>query len=271
MDRLLSRLQRKIGWLAIPNLPAVLAGGMCNVFGLVFLKPEILPYLYLNWNAVQKGQVWRLVSYIFIPDVTPGGGSLNFFWFFMSVWFTWWAGTNLENGWGSFRFTLYVLVGMLGHTAAAWITGIAGPAILLYSSIFFAFATLYPDLEILVFFILPIRVKWLALVQAAYLIVMALLGGWELRAGLVAAFANYLLFFTGYWLDFWRGRAVMVRQGVRREALREETRRVQDAMGYRVCAICGAQEQAGADIRVCTCEKCGGVARTLCLEHARNH
>jgi hypothetical protein len=78
---------------------------------------------------------------------------------------------------------------------------------------------------------------------------------------------NYGLFFGGHWWDVWRSRNLQVRQKARRVSMQAGA----PVFGQRTCAICGAREADGADIRVCSCEKCGGQPRSLCLEHARNH
>jgi hypothetical protein len=91
-------------------------------------------------------------------------------------------------------------------------------------------------------------------------------GGLSERAAIVAALANYLLFFAGFWASFLRSRALQSKQQARRSAFQAS----KPVQGQRVCAICSAREADGADIRVCTCAKCGS-PRALCLEHARNH
>jgi hypothetical protein len=93
------------------------------------------------------------------------------------------------------------------------------------------------------------------------------MGDWGTRASIVAAMGNYTLFFGGYWLGVWRSRTIQVRQKARRTTFEEGV----PVFGQRVCAICGRSEADGTDIRVCSCEKCGGQQRALCLEHARNH
>jgi hypothetical protein len=120
-----------------------------------------------------------------------------------------------------------------------------------------------------------VRIKWLALAAAAYLAYMFMITGWGTRAAIVAALANYSLFFGEHLWGLVRSRQVQVRQAARREAMRATSSgsaAPPAESGKRACAICGAREEDGADIRVCSCEKCGGrPGRTLCLSHARNH
>jgi hypothetical protein len=91
-------------------------------------------------------------------------------------------------------------------------------------------------------------------------------GDWPQRAGIIAAMSGYFLFFSGTLLDILRRRNLQVRQAARRVSLGPPP----DPVASRVCAICGKTQEDGADIRVCSCAKCGG-PRSLCLEHARNH
>ena len=260
MDRLLARLERHIGRYAIPNLIVFVVGGMAMVWVLSQSRPEFIGALTLDMGRVRQGQVWRLVTFLFIP---PRSSPI---WVLVNLYFTWWVGSSLEQHWGSFKFNVYYSIGALGTIAAALIAG-ASSNTWLDSSLFLAFATIFPDVTILLFFILPIRVKWLGIIAAGGIGLAFVLGDWGTRASIIAALSNYVLFFGGHWRQLWRQRGVAVRQRARREQLRSNT----PVFGQRTCAVCGAREADGADIRVCSCEKCGGQPRSLCLEHARNH
>jgi hypothetical protein len=116
--------------------------------------------------------------------------------------------------------------------------------------------------------ILPVKVKWLGLLSAVFLIYSAISGDWGTRIAIVCALSNYFLFFTSHWVARFRERNLMVRQGARRAGYKEAS--AAPVREGRSCAICGARQEEGADIRVCDCEKCGR-ARNLCLAHAREH
>ena len=135
-------------------------------------------------------------------------------------------------------------------------------------SLFFAFATLFPDYEIRLFFILPVKVKWLALLSGAFSLFELVGGGTGTRARSWVAFANYLLFFGGHLAALQGPAHARASGGATRRAGPSAT---SGRRTHARCAICGAKQDDGADIRVCSCEKCGGVPRQLCLEHARNH
>jgi hypothetical protein len=287
MESILARLERRLGRYAIHNLIGVIVGGMAIVWVLSLLKPEFQDRLSLDISAVRHGQVWRLITFLFIP---PPSKPL---WVLINLYFTWWIGTSLEQHWGPFKFNAYYLLGAVGTVVAAVI---AGPAtnFWLDASLFLAFATVFPDVKILLFFIIPIQVKWLGIVAALFMAYAAATQDWGARCSIAASMINYVLFFGEHWVDVIRHRGTLSRQKVRRESMRpvpmggsgmggngarasnapRTGRPVTDhrpVFGTRVCAICGAQEAEGADIRVCNCEKCGGQQRSLCLAHARNH
>jgi hypothetical protein len=263
MDRLLARLERRIGRFAIPHLITWVVGGMAVVWALSLARPEVLSRLVLDMDEVRAGQVWRLVTFLFIPlEMSP-------WWVLIVLYFAWWVGSGLEEHWGAFKFNVYYFIGAIGTIVAAVIVGPVGNTWLDWS-LFLAFATIFPDVEILLLFVLPIRVKWLGMLTGAWILYSFAIGDWATRAAIIAALGNYVLFFSAHWFAFARGRKIMAEQAVRRRQF-ESTASDAPVFGQRVCAICGAKEADGADIRVCSCEKCGGVPRTLCLAHARNH
>lgn len=275
MEKLLARLERKLGRYAVEHLTWVLVGGAGLVFALQYAMPGKSFYglLMLDFERILHGQVWRLVTFALLP---PPPGSLfgSIIGTIFGLWMIWIFGTGLENAWGALKFNVYYLVGMLGTIAASAITyvalggGVPFTNFYLNATLLFAFATLWPDFQILLFFILPVRIKWFAFLDAAFLIFALVTGDWATRAAIIAAVANYFLFFGGHLAAAMRGRQVVVRQAARRAQMRSEP---PPEIGHRACAICGKREDDGADIRVCSCEKCGNKARNLCLEHARNH
>lgn len=262
MNRWLAALERRLGRFAIPNLTTFIVGGMGLAFLISRVQPDFVNMLALDMAQVKSGQAWRLFTYLFIPTT----GSL--FWILFALYWVWLVGSNLEAEWGTFKFNVYYFVGMVGTTIAAVLTsGVEGNSYL-NLSLFLAFATVFPDYEIFLFFILRIRVKWLGLVAGGYLLLSVLTGDWTTRAAIIAAMANYFLFFSGHIGNLVRGQKLQAMQAARRSSFRPPA---QPELGHRVCALCGAREDQDADIRVCTCEKCGGGPRALCLPCARNH
>ncbi|HWL86281.1 MAG TPA: rhomboid family intramembrane serine protease [Polyangiaceae bacterium] len=265
MERLLARLERRLGKFAIPNLTHFIVGGMAIVFVLTMFRPEFASLLTLDLGAVERGEVWRLVTYLFIP---PGSST---FWVLISLYWTWWIGSLLDTEWGAFKFNVYYLLGMVATTCAAFISGRAVGNSYINLSLTFAFATLAPNYEIYLYFILRVKLKWVALFLAAFEVFHMLTMGWPERAAIVVSVGNYFAFFGGHLWGLLRQRNVQVRQAARRTAMQAPPLPAEQTMGGRSCAICGAREQDDVDIRVCSCERCGGKPRTLCLMHAKNH
>lgn len=269
MDGFLSRLERRFGKFAIPNLTTFIVAGMAVTFVLMFAREEIGSAMTLDPRAVRAGQVWRLVSYVFVPS----GGNPLFILFQLS--FTWFIGRTLESEWGAFKLNVYYLLGMLGTTAAAFIGGEPVGNVYLNASVFLAFATLYPDYEIRLYLVIPVRVKWLGLLMAGGLVLSSVFGSWGARIGLLAALSNYLLFFGKHLVDLVRQRRTLAAQATRRASMRpgavaSTSTAAASASSDRACAACGAKASEGADIRVCSCAKCG-VPTLFCVEHARSH
>ncbi len=158
-------------------------------------------------------------------------------WLLLALWFLLFIGDRLEQAWGAFRLNLYFLIGMIGTTVAAFLFGAQFSNAMLASSLFFAFANFYPDEVIYILFILPAKVKWLAWVSAALLLFGFVAGPNSYRMALVAAFANYLIFFGPELV-----RAARNRQQIagRRQRFEEKSRPEEEALHR--CATCGATE-----------------------------
>lgn len=186
--KFLDRLERKFGKFAIRNLMTYIAAGNLAVFLLSFMYPELMGYLVLYPPLILRGQVWRLITYIFIPPNT----SILFILF--AVYFYYMIGNTLEREWGSFKLNAYYFTGMIATTIAAFITG-GTFGVYLNLSLFLAFAYLYPNYEILLFFILPVKVKYLAWIELLFIGVTVLIFPLQYKIAAIVSLANYLLFF----------------------------------------------------------------------------
>ncbi len=195
----LDRLERKIGRFSIPNLMNLILVGMAVVFVsdlFLFVQYDITlsQYLYFDRNAIFHGEVWRILSFLFIPvDSSP-------LWILFSIYFYWLIGNGLERQWGSFRFNVFYFCGIIGTILSGLITGYVGNTYL-NLSLFLAFALLYPDFQVMLFFILPVKMKWLAWLDVAFLLIEFIVTDWSGRLSILFAFANILLFFGK---DFWQ-------------------------------------------------------------------
>ena len=194
MRNWLDRAADKIRRFAIPNLMKyiVISMGAVFVLDLVFMG-RLTPFLVFSKSAILTGQVWRVLSFIFIPISTS-----PLFVVFV-LYFYWMIGQALENEWGVARFNLFYLAVIAGTIIAGLITGYATNQYL-NLSLFFAFAILFPEFELRLFFILPVKVKWLAYLNAAFFAYQLIVSSWPARVALLVAVANIILFF---WHDFW--------------------------------------------------------------------
>jgi len=198
----LNWLENRVGFLAIPRLIPAIALLNLFVYILFQFQPEYVSFLTLEPALVLRGEVWRLVSYIFIPQYFLGSGSImQSVFFLLYVWFMIWVGNSLEHAWGAFRLTLYYVLGMAGVTIAAFLLGAGqseGNVLPLYInlSLFFAFATLFPNVQIYVLFIIPLKVKWLALFSLVLILLAFVYSPLVGKTAIVISLLNYILFFA---------------------------------------------------------------------------
>lgn len=188
----LNKLERKWGRIAIPNLMLLIVGGMFTVFVIDLLIPEaqIEYWISFDCSLIFQGQVWRLISFIFVPI------SSSVIWIIFSLYFYYLIGDALESQWGSFRFNVYYFIGILGVILAGMITGYAQNTYL-NLSLFFAFSMLYPNYEVLLFFILPVKIKYLAFIDACFFVIALVMGNLSVKAAILFSIINFLLFFGG--------------------------------------------------------------------------
>ncbi|MBE5776813.1 MAG: rhomboid family intramembrane serine protease [Clostridiales bacterium] len=190
ITRFLNTLEQKMGRHYIPDLMKYLCLGMLGVFVLDYLPFGISAssLLYFNRSLILQGQVWRLFTFVFLPP----DSSILFILF--SLYFYYMLGTMLENRWGSRRFNLYYLIGVLGSILGGFVTGYA-TNYYLNMSLFLAIAVLYGEMQLNLFMVLPIKMKYLAWVDAALLIYSFLFGSWPSRIALLLSLAPFFLFF----------------------------------------------------------------------------
>lgn len=169
VDRFCARHPR----FGIPNLMRYIVIGTAAVYILMVLTrnndANALSFLSFNLNGLLHGEIWRIVTFIFVP------GDMRPFWLIVALYFYYWIGSSLEREWGTARFTLYYLSGalltVLGVVIVSLITG--NHYLTIYGtgyvnlSMFLAFAVLFPDVQVLLFFIIPVKMKWLAYIDGA--------------------------------------------------------------------------------------------------------
>ncbi len=250
-------LERRLRFLAIPHLTALLVLGQAFCWVMMQLDPSFVDGLILDPELVREGQYWRLATFLFFP---PGAHPVFILFAFYLFWL---MGEALERAWGDFRYTCFIFIGYAA-TVAAGLSLPAGAAFNTYlmGSVFLAFAFLYPNFELCLFFILPVKIKWLALATWITYAWMLLFGGMEDRLLIAAACLNFFLFFGA---ELW-GR---VRLAHRRQRFGSRVAAMERA-GLHRCAVCGIGEKERPDAEFRVCSQCADGSE-YCEEHIRNH
>jgi hypothetical protein len=248
-------LEKRFERFAIPHLLRYVALLNGLAFVLSKLRPGFLSMLQLDAAAVLHGEVWRLVSHIFVPSI--GGLLPDWVGAGLYLLLLVWLGDGLEEAMGSFRTTLYYFIGLAGTAAAAFLAeeGVGGA--FLTNSLFFAYAMFFPNRQILVFFVIPAKMKWLAWVDVVLLAVLLLTSSWGVRAGVVASFANFILFFAPALLSARR------RQREQRERFAKFTATLSEVETLHRCVKCGRTEVAAPELEF----RVGRDGEEYCVEH----
>lgn len=186
----LDRLEKHFGQWTIPQFPLFLAAANGLIYLLAQSRPLLIQKMVLDPTLVMAGEWWRLIMFLFVP---PMMGPI---WTVLWLLFVYQVAQSLESEWGEFKFLVFFLTGALATIAAALLvtheTLSNGP---LYTTLFLAFATLYPDYQVLLFFIIPIKLRYLSWIVWAGVLFSFVVGSFATRVGIAASLVNYFLFF----------------------------------------------------------------------------
>lgn len=281
LSRWLSRFSYKHPNFSIPGLMKYIAIGNVAVYLLTLLSNgTFLQLVTFIPERIFRGELWRLVTFVFVPmDFSP-------LYFILSLMLYYYLGNQLEYAWGSARFTVYyaagvvlnILVGLLG-----WLSpSLRGYGVVnmyyVNMSLLFAFATLYPDAQFLLFYIIPFKAKWLAWIDGALFAfdIFSRIGAGLYLLALVpvAALLNYFLFF---WDDLMeavgRGKAAAKHRSVaaHRTIDLNTARKQMEKQGYlHKCSVCGITDNDNPNMEFRYCSKCNGYY-CYCAEHINSH
>ncbi len=300
MNNILNKLERKFGRYAVPDLIKYVvmlygAGAVIGILDSLNGTNIYYNYLCLDIDAVFHGQIWRLFTYLLEPYgfMSGGGFLLSALFFLIQVQLFLMFGRSLEQAWGTFRFNMYFFSGYILNIVAAIIMYVSPLHQSIYYSgfqyiywaMFFAFAMLNPNMQFLLYFVIPIKVKWLAILDAVYLLytvvkdvvegvkyfldplVPNVYGGAYISAAIaiVVAMANFLIFFfatRNY-------RRVSPKEIHRRRKFKKETA-AQSGMPRHRCAVCGRTELDNENLDFRFCSKCDGNYE-YCSDHLFTH
>ncbi|MDF2841361.1 MAG: hypothetical protein K0Q99_2133 [Clostridia bacterium] len=256
----LYKLEKVFGRFAIKNLMTYIV--MLNAAAFVLIRLDQTGFAYSKMvlipQLVFKGEIWRLFTFVAIPP------SLSLFWVFFTLYFYYMVGGALENEWGTFRFNAYYFLGIFATIAVSLIFGIPTTPIFINLSLFLAFARIYPNYELLIYFILPVKIKYLAMLEWAFIIYTVLTGSMPSKMAAIVSLINYFIFFGGDILSGAKSNRQVhqSRQRFRADIPRDFT--------YHKCTVCGKTEKDDPNMEFRYCDQCEGDYE-YCMEHVKNH
>lgn len=277
----MNKLERKFSKYAVSNLTLYLIFGYVVGYVLSMFSPQMLGYLTMNPYQILHGQIWRLVTWVLIP---PSVQSVIFYVIMMLFYYQ--LGMNLERTWGVFRYNVYIFGGIIYTVIGAVVTwliltavygnarmmgdyvGLQVSTYYICMSIFLAFSVCYPNMQVMLYFIIPIKMKWLAYVYAALMLLDLIRSPWPGRIVMIMSLLNFLIFFLST-RDLYRYSPGQIH---RRQVYRQAVNRPRNAGGItkHKCAVCGRTEQDDPTLEFRFCSKCEGNYE-YCQEHLFTH
>lgn len=290
MNSLLNKMERKIGRYAISNLSLYII--IAYAIGYILSLTGTLDFLRLNPYEILQGQVWRVVTWIIVPPSSLGIFTIIMLFFYYSL------GNNLERTWGTFRYNVYIFGGMLFTLLGAFLLYVIYAIILkqpgdyvgliigysfstyyINMSIFLAFAAMYPNMSVMLYFIIPIKMKWMALVYAFFILLQAIQGSFATRVAIFMSLLNFIIFFFGTR----NYKSISPKEFKRKAEFHRQVNNANRSTGAYAkasngtnvitkhkCAICGRTELDGDYLEFRFCSKCNGNYE-YCNEHLFSH
>ena len=255
----------------VPNLMMYMAIGQ-GIVGLLnlFTKGGLSGLMMFDGAHIFAGQVWRLITFVLVPtDSNP-------FYLLLSCYIYYWTGQMLEREWGTAKFSLFYLSGVVLSALLGLAVGYAS-IYYINLSIFLVIATLYGEMQVLFMFVIPIKMKWLAILDVVLILVdvvqFAQLGVWVFALAPLASFVNYFICTWPFWsmkLGFVRRRADPQVINFRR-AQKQAQKKARETGGYlHKCAVCGLTDQDDPNMEFRYCSKCDGYY-CYCANHINSH
>ncbi len=257
----------------IPNLMLYIVVVSLAVWLLSIMDSSktLLTYFSFSPELICKGQVWRLITFIFIPQDMS-------MWALLFFYFYYWIGSTLEREWGTPRFNIFIFSGVILTVIYGmliyFITGSSANigTYYIYLSMFFSFATLYPDMQVLFMFIIPIKIKWLAYIDAAFFVFAMLTTRFPFNLLPLIAILNYLIFFGADLISsLSRNRVRYNKTTVNFNREKQKIKYEQRQKNYtHKCCVCGRTDTDYPNLEFRYCSKCAGY-HCFCQDHINNH
>ncbi len=287
----MSDFEKKFGRYAVRNLSSVLIGLYILGYLVLLVAPGAMNYLTLDPYKIMHGQVWRIVTWLLNPPTGVDGGNLIFVMIMLFFYYS--IGTSLERVWGTYRYNVFIFTGILLTVVSSflwlgfsYLTGIAGSAYAsdyfasyaLYAfstyyinmSIFLAYALTFPEAQVLLMFVIPVKVKWLGIADLVYLVYCLLRYPAPYRFVIAAALIDVLILWlrAGGWMRISPAQ-VHRRQSFKRSVKTASAGRTGGGAMHR-CAICGRTEADNPNLEFRYCSKCEG-SYEYCSDHLFTH
>ena len=257
---MIDKLERRFGRFAIPNVTLFLIAGQVLAFLAIQRNSDARQTLELIPQEVLNGEVQRIVTFLFLPPST------SLLWAFFSWYLFYLMGTALEHYWGSFRYNVFLLIGYCATVAVSFLTPEGSfENYFVELTVFLAFAYLNPYFELRLFFVLPVQIRWFAILTWTGYAVGFISGGWTIRLGIAAAVLNFFIFFgRDLFQRMLSGRREMAKQAKRFGAQRREPDY------FHVCDVCGITDKSHPEMDFRYCSQCSG-NRAYCSDHLKEH
>ncbi len=256
-EKFLRFLDRIVRPISIQGLPLLLVAAQAFFYIGGQINPPMNEQLLLVWNKVLGGEFWRVFSF---PMVAPAGHPIFAIFYFYILYM---MGSFLERTWGSVRFCSFIYLGLLLNLLSGLaVRDAAISGTYMYSTIFLAFATFNPNFTFMIMFVLPVKVKYLAWIQAAFFLLTILTGPLPASLMVIAALGNYLLFFS----DMMVNRGTSFHRRLKWQAKVQETKK----KPMHTCIVCGIDSHTDRNMDFRYCSKCDGTP-AYCEEHLRDH
>ena len=309
---MLNKMERRFGKYAVPHLINYLLMGY-GIGYLLYLLQNITGYTFLSmmtlepFRVIHGFQFWRIITWVMIPPFSMRS-FMDLFFALIMIYLYWQLGTVLEAQWGTFRFNLYIWGGVLFTLIGSFlfygisllVTGIEPQNIGAYistgyinMSIFLAFAMSFPEMKVYLYFIIPIKMKWMAIVYAVITVYQLLVYPWGARVAIINSLLNFVILF----FSTRNYRSIDPREIHRKNEYRRKTRegnsfawhqqtgqpqpenKVAQGTSFNVhrgpvarhkCAICGRTELSNPELEFRFCSKCNGNYE-YCQDHLFTH
>lgn len=260
--KFIDKLERKFGKYAIHGFIRYIVMFNAVVFALtLFAGPRFTYMLTLEPDLIMQGQIWRLFTFLFIPD------TFSPIWIIFSLYLMYMIGNSLEMYWGAFKLNLYYLIGVIATIALSMFTGVSVSSMFVNTSIFLAFAFINPDLEFLIFFILPIKVKYLAYIQWFFIGYNIVLGNVHSKLAALASSIAFFIFFGPEIIYTLKGNR---RAKANRAKFEANMPKFDASATLHKCEICGITDKDDPHMEFRYCSKCAGL-HEYCMKHINNH